>query len=100
MYIYNVTCNVAPEVHEEWIAWMRTTHIPEVMATGCFKASKILQLMHVEDEGITYAIQYTYAEEADILRYQTEFAPALQQKTKDKFHHLVLAFRTYMKVIG
>jgi hypothetical protein len=99
MFIYNVTCNVSPEIHKEWLAWMKTQHIPEVIATGCFQSARILQLINVEDEGATYAIQYTYLSETDILRYQSEFAPKLQSKTKEKYGDNVLAFRTYMKVI-
>jgi hypothetical protein len=99
MYIYNVTCNVAPEIHLEWIHWMKSTHIPEVLATACFSEARILKLMNIEDEGATYAIQYTYAQEADLLKYQSVFAPALQQKTKEKYGERVLAFRTYMEII-
>jgi len=36
MIIYNVTVSVDNEVHEMWLAWMRNTHLPEVMATGYF----------------------------------------------------------------
>ncbi len=100
MYIYNVTCNVANEVHNEWILWMKTQHIPEVMASQCFIAYKILKLIHIEDEGSTYAIQYTYQNEMAIAKYQTEFAPKLQKKTQEKFGTSVLAFRTYMEIVS
>ncbi len=100
MFIYNVTCNVAPDIHAEWINWMRNTHIPEVLATQCFSSARILKLMNIEDEGATYAIQYTYDHDADILKYQSDYAPALQQKTKEKYGERVLAFRTYMEIIS
>ena len=38
MYIYNVTVNVSDDVHIEWLKWMKETHIPDVMKTGCFIA--------------------------------------------------------------
>ena len=58
MIIYNVTISlVDPTIHEEWLHWMKTKHIPDVMHTGCFLSNKICRLM-VDDE-ITYAIQYT-----------------------------------------
>jgi hypothetical protein len=100
MYIYNVTCNVTHAIHEEWLNWMKQVHIPEVLATNCFISAKILKLINIEDEGSTYAIQYTYNNENDIVNYQSEFAPDLQAKTKAKYGENVLAFRTYMEIIA
>ena len=43
MIVYNVTCNVENPMASEWLEWMKTVHIPEVMATGCFVENKILK---------------------------------------------------------
>jgi len=61
MIIYNVTCNLHPRMAEEWLAWMKEEHIPEVMQSGCFTECKILKLLtEAEDnDGVNYAIQYT-----------------------------------------
>jgi len=32
---YTVTAEVEVGAAAEWLAWMRKTHIPEVLATGC-----------------------------------------------------------------
>lgn len=58
MYIYNVTVNIDDSIKEDWIRWMQQTHIPEVIASGCFTSHRICKLMNVEDQGTTYAIQY------------------------------------------
>ena len=34
MIIYNVTMNVESDIHDEWLNWMRNTHIPKYFATG------------------------------------------------------------------
>ena len=34
MILYNVTVNIDTDVEEDWIEWMKETHIPEVMKTG------------------------------------------------------------------
>jgi hypothetical protein len=34
MILYNVTVSVDPEIHDEWLAWMKSKHIPDVLATG------------------------------------------------------------------
>ena len=61
MYIYNVTVSVDPAVAEEWLAWMRETHIPEVLATGLFTGHSLLRVLTTDaEEGITYSVQYKY----------------------------------------
>ena len=99
MFIYNVTVNIADEVHTEWLRWMREIHIPDIMKTGCFIDSGILKVLYVEDEGHTYSIQYKFLEMADIEKYQKEFAPALQEEHSRKFKDKYTAFRTLLQIV-
>ncbi len=41
MILYNVTISIDPEVHQEWLAWMKEVHIPDVLKTGMFRENKI-----------------------------------------------------------
>mgnify|MGYP002347735554 CR=1 FL=1 len=34
--LYNVTIKVESDIHHEWLEWMKTVHIPDVMATNSF----------------------------------------------------------------
>ncbi|MDP4855379.1 MAG: DUF4286 family protein, partial [Schleiferiaceae bacterium] len=36
MYTYNVTVNVDDSIHAEWLHWMRSIHLPVVLATVMF----------------------------------------------------------------
>jgi hypothetical protein len=65
MFIYNVTIQVTWAIHEQWLEWMTTIHMPEVVATGCFSTSRLLRLVEVDEtEGPTFAAQYTAASKA------------------------------------
>ena len=101
MIVYNVTCNVENPMANEWLEWMKTVHIPEVMATGCFVENKILKLHDPEtdDEGINYAIQYTCDSIETLERYRSEFGPGLQAKTLEKYGNKVLAYRSVLEII-
>lgn len=101
MIIYNVTCNIEPEMETEWLGWMLGTHIPEVMATGCFTSYKIMRLLTKAegDAGLNFAIQYTAHKIEDYDRYQTEFGPGLRQKTLERYGDRVMAFRTLLEEI-
>jgi Domain of unknown function (DUF4286) len=97
--LYNVTCSVDPEIHEEWLDWMKFIHIPEVMSTGFFLENKICRIQEYEENGVTYAVQYVCRSRADYDRYQRDFAPALQKKHADRYANKVAAFRTVLEII-
>jgi len=99
MFIYNVTVNIADDAHKEWVAWMKGTHIPDVMKTGCFIDNQMVKVLYVEDEGHTYSTQYKFLEMADIEKYQKEFAPKLQAEHTAKFKDKYTAFRTLLQIV-
>ncbi|HYG15233.1 MAG TPA: DUF4286 family protein [Bacteroidia bacterium] len=101
MILYNVTVNVEGSIHDEWLHWMKQVHIPEVMQTGKFSDYKMFKILsRQEDEtGVTYCIQYFAATMDDYFTYQTDFAPALQRKTMDKYGENIMAFRTLMEMV-
>ena len=99
MVLYSVTVNVADEVHAEWLHWMRTVHVPDVMNTGCFVMNKIMKLKDPVQDGNTYSFQY-FAESDEILTdYLNNHAPSLRADVDRKFANQYLAFRTILDVI-
>jgi len=100
MIIYNVTININHDAHDEWLQWMRYTHIPKVLETGLFLDAKMLRLLGDEDSGgTTYAIQYSCANMQDYEKYRDEFAPALQEETAKLFKDKFVAFRTLLETV-
>ena len=99
MIIYNVTINVDQAVHEEWLAWMKREHIPEVMATGLFLDNRICRVLAEDEGGITYAVQYTCADMATYERYRDQHAAALQARTHERYSGRFAAFRTLLEVL-
>jgi hypothetical protein len=98
--VYNVTIKVSPGIREEWVKWMKEIHIPEVMATACFKSFRFMHLEgYDDDEGITYAIQYTCPGAELFQIYQQDHAPELQKKHQSLFGGKFVAFRTILHVI-
>jgi hypothetical protein len=99
MILYNVTVSIDPECSVEWLDWMRTTHIPDVMATGCFIESRISRVQGEEENGVTYAITYLSPSQEKIDEYQRMHAPILQKDHAEKFSGKFAAFRTLLSVI-
>ncbi len=100
MIIYNVTVNINEEVHEEWVAWMRDVHIPDVMATGFFVEHRFAKVLLTQNEGgVTYSIQYLCKSMADLQIYQGSHAPRLQADVQAKFEGKFVAFRTVLEIV-
>lgn len=99
MILYNVTVSIDPAISEEWLAWMRSTHIPDVMATGCFIESRLSRVHGEEEGGVTFAITYLSPSQEKLDEYQAKHAPLLQKDHSEKFAGSFAAFRTFLNVI-
>jgi hypothetical protein len=100
MYIYNVTINVQEDVHNEWVEWMKTTHIPEMLATGKFSNALMTRVMVKEEMGgITYSVQFRTESKEKLQRYYEENAQEMRGKSK-AFEGKFVAFRTELEVVS
>lgn len=99
MIIYNVTVSVEKSITNDWLNWMKTKHIPEVMATGIFTKAQINKVIAQGDSNNTFAIAYTCASMKDLHQYQIKFSDELQQKHIARYGDKVVAFRTIMESI-
>lgn len=99
MILYNVTVSIDPEVKEEWLEWMRTTHVPEVMSTGCFIESRISRVHAEEDGGLTFAISYVSESQEMYDHYQSTHAQRLQQDHAQRYAGRFAAFRTMLTIL-
>jgi len=100
MIIYNVTVNIEDSVHDEWLTWMKQTHIPDVMRTGKFTTSRLLRILGDEDSGgKTYSVQYSCNNIKDFQEYEHDHAQALRAEFNAKFKDKFVAFRTLLESV-
>ncbi|MEQ8531829.1 MAG: DUF4286 family protein [Imperialibacter sp.] len=100
MVLYNVTVNIESVVEEEWLHWIKSIHIPKVMATGKFVESKIFKLLHDEGDGsATYSVQFFAASVKQVNEYLETYAPALVQAHMERYKNKHVAFRTLMEEV-
>lgn len=98
MFIYNVTINVDSDIHTNWLTYMKEVHIPDVLATGYFKESKMYRILS-EDEGFTYSIQYFFDHMDDYEKYKNKEASRLQKEVMDLYKNRFVAFRTLLEQV-
>lgn len=98
--VYNVTVKIDSAINDDWLSWMKETHIPDVMMTGKFISWRIKKILGDEDpNGITYAVQYIAPNMDAFLDYNQHYAQALQAEHKERYEGKYVAFRTLMEIV-
>lgn len=98
--IYNVTLKLDNTILDEWTAWMKDVHIPDVMATGKFETWQMAKVLGDEDpDATTIAIQYRSPDMNTFMEYQQHYATKLQEEHKAKYEGKYFAFRTLLEVM-
>ena len=101
MILYNVTTNIQETNHLQWLSWMQTKHINDVLATGKFTSARLVRVLNEEENnGFTYAVQYTCDSMETLQRYYADDAPALRAESLKLFGDKALAFRTELEVVA
>ena len=99
MVLYNVTVSLEPNIEQDWIQWMKSIHIPDVLKTGNFIRCIFSKIQGMEAGEITYSILYFAHSQIELATYLEEFAPALQHEHSFRYKDKFVAFRTILQVI-
>jgi hypothetical protein len=100
MLLYNITVGIDKDVESEWLQWMQTVHIPEVMGTKLFSDFKIYKVLHDEDESNTsYSVQYLAPSLDEVNLYFEKFAPTILDKLRLRFKDKHVAFMTLLEEV-
>lgn len=98
--LYNVTVKIDWSIHDAWLQWMRTEHIPEIINTGCFTSSKLFRIIDIDEtDGPTYAAQYIAENKFQYDNYINNYSQALRQAGIDKWGNKFITFRTVLKAV-
>ena len=100
MIVYNITTKVSRNIADEWVAWQKQEHIPEIMATKLFDDYNMLRLLEQDEEdGITFVVQYFTSSKQRYQKYISMFAGVLREKAFAKWGNQFIAFRTIMEAV-
>jgi len=98
MILYNITINISYQAEKDWLYYMKTVHIPEILATGIPLECKLLRLLtEIENEGSTYTSQFLFRTMEDFLAYQTDYQARFQERHHELFNGQYVSFRTLLE---
>ena len=98
MIYYQINIRVKKDISNQWLEWMKKTHIPEVLDTGYFisyKISKVIKPVS-EDDIVEFSIVYKCESFERYLDYSVKAASDLQNKHTEMFNGKVKAYRKVM----
>ncbi len=82
MITYQVSITIQKEVEAEWLNWMKTVHVPDVIATGLVLSFRVLKAQGTEQ---IYIFHYDFDSQESYEKYQREHSPALREDTHKHF---------------
>jgi len=101
MILYNVTVTVQEATYAEWISWMKSKHIPDVLATGLFEYCEISRHLHVGSESeVTVTFSYGLESLENLEAYQKNFAAILQEEHTKRYSGKFKAGRIVAAIEG
>ena len=93
MYIYNVTTNIESDIEQDWLDYIKATHIPAMIATGCFTGAKLTRVMVQEEMGgKTYSIQYAVTDKETFKGYYVAYSADMNKTLDEKFKGKYVCF--------
>lgn len=99
MILYHVTVKIDKDAEKDWLQWMTSAHIPEVMNTRYFEQYRITRMIADEADGTTYSIQYIAKDMASIENYLEHEAPRLQEDHTKRYEGKFVAYRTFHHIL-
>jgi hypothetical protein len=100
MILYNVTIILDESIHNEWLEWMESEHIPDVMNTGFFVSNRLLKVLDSPNEGVTYCVQYIAETPELVNEYREKYADGLQSNFPAQFINKFVLFPTIMEFVN
>lgn len=96
MLTYEVKITIEASVEGEWLRWMKTKHLPDVIATGLIKSFQILK---PREQDSTYLFHYHFGNPEDYEHYQEVHAPRLKAGPAQKYLGMFKAERRLLQWI-
>lgn len=99
MIVYNVTCNVAPEVEKQWLEWV-DLQLNEISKSDKINAATILKVNNnPNSEGVIYALQYHIYNHDSLQNFLKKEDQVLKEQIKVQFGEAVLHFSSQLEII-
>ena len=99
MILYNVTIIIDDAIEREWVDYIQSSHIPQIMGTGSFVSNRLLKVLDSPNEGYTYCLQFVAEDLAKYQTYQNDYIGPIQAEHERRFQNKFVSFSTVMEYV-
>ena len=87
MVVYSVTVTIKKDIEEDWVNWMKETHLNDVMSTGYFQSWKLFKMLipSSTNNEVTYIVHYSVSSMEKYEEYARKEAAKLQAEHAQMF---------------
>jgi hypothetical protein len=99
MIVFNTTFLVSFEVHDTWLQWISSRHIPFMLSTSFFELPRLFKVLVEEDQGITYSLQFSSPDMKTVRQWIECHKQDVENELIETFGESVLFFSTFLEEI-
>jgi hypothetical protein len=100
MHVLNISFQIAPNLKEQWLLWMKSKFIPMMTETKCFQNHQFYNLDVSADQAPTYTLQL-FTETPENLALFTEcFSGPLLDELQKTWGDQCFHFITTMRIVN
>jgi hypothetical protein len=98
MILYNETIGIDKDVEQQFLIWLKSHYIPEVMKTNLFSEFRIYKVLsHDDDSSTSYSVQFFSSTIEQILAFINNHSKALVDEQQRQFKDKHITFRTLLE---
>ena len=100
MIISNITYSIDKTLEQDFLAWLKDVHIPDVMMTLKPKSYRIMRLLtEIENAGATFSVQYNFDNLSDFEQFENEFQKDLDYEIYKRYNGHYVFFPSLLEEI-
>jgi hypothetical protein len=101
MILYNETVGIDKDIEQQFLIWLKSYYIPEVMKTNLFSGFRIYKVLSHEDESSTsYSVQFFSGTIEQILAFINNHSKTLLYEQQKLFKDKHITFRTLLEEVA
>ena len=98
MIIQNITYSINKDLEQDFLNWMQSVHIQNVMITGFPKSFKIMRLLtEVENGGVTFSVQYNFDTMNNFETFENEYFDDLNYEVDKRYRGKYVFFPSLLE---
>jgi hypothetical protein len=97
MIYYIVNVRIDESIELDWVEWMQTQHIPDVMATELFESAELLR---DADDKLLFKVKYACSSRERLDNYLANHTERLRKDHNDRYEGKFAASREILEEIA